>query len=102
MAGPLEGLKLIEMAGIGPCPLAGQLMADLGAEVIVIDRASGGERPNDVANRGKRSVALNLKTPGGVEAALKLIDGADALIESIMPSRTRRSLHDSPYRGNFW
>lgn len=90
MAGPLEGLKLIEMSGIGPCPLAGQLMADLGADVVVIDRASGGDRATDVANRGKRSVALNLKTPGGVEAALKLIDGADALIEGFRPGVMER------------
>ena len=90
MAGPLEGLKLIEMAGIGPCPLAGQLMADLGAEVIVIDRKSGGERPSDVNNRNKKSVALNLKTPEGVEAALALIGSADALIEGFRPGVMER------------
>ena len=90
MAGPLEGLKLIEMAGIGPCPLAGQLMADLGAEVIVIDRKSGGDRPGDVNNRNKKSVALNLKTPEGVEAALALIASADALIEGFRPGVMER------------
>ncbi|TYO89613.1 CaiB/BaiF CoA transferase family protein [Oceanicella actignis] len=83
--GPLEGLRVVEMAGLGPCPLAGQLLADLGAEVIVIERASGGPRPHDVNNRGKRSAALNLKTPEGVEAALRLIDRADALIEGFRP-----------------
>ncbi len=90
MSGPLAGLKLIEMAGIGPCPLAGQLMADLGAEVIVIDRKSGGERPSDVNNRNKKSVALNLKTPEGVEAALALIASADALIEGFRPGVMER------------
>ncbi|MGM0585064.1 MAG: CaiB/BaiF CoA transferase family protein [Pseudomonadota bacterium] len=90
MPGPLEGLRVIEMAGIGPCPLAGQLMADLGAEVIVIDRKSGGPRPQDVNNRNKRSVALNLKTDEGVEAALRLIDRADALIEGFRPGVMER------------
>jgi alpha-methylacyl-CoA racemase len=90
MPGPLEGLRLIEMAGIGPCPLAGQLMADLGADVIVIDRKSGGPRPKDVNNRNKRSVALNLKSERGVEAALRLIDRADALIEGFRPGVMER------------
>ncbi len=90
MAGPLEGLRVIEMAGIGPCPLAGQLMADLGADVVVIDRKSGLPREHDVNNRNKRSAALNLKTPEGVEAALKLIEKADALIEGYRPGVMER------------
>jgi alpha-methylacyl-CoA racemase len=83
--GPLAGLKVIEMAGLGPCPLAGQFLADLGADVTVIDRKSGGPRPTDVNNRGKRSVALNLKHPGGVGACMALIKGADVLIEGFRP-----------------
>lgn len=85
MAGPLEGLKLVEMAGLGPCPLAGQLMADLGADVIVIDRKSGKADPADINRRGKRSVALDLKQPAGLEAALRLIEQADILIEGFRP-----------------
>ncbi len=83
--GPLEGLRVVEMAGIGPCPLAGQMMADLGAEVLLIERASGGPRPHDVNLRGKRPVALNLKSAEGRDAALRLIDRADVLIEGFRP-----------------
>jgi alpha-methylacyl-CoA racemase len=85
MAGPLDGLKLVEMAGLGPCPLAGQLLADLGAEVIVIDRKSAAADPTEVNRRGKRSVALNLKSPQGLEAARRLIAQADILIEGFRP-----------------
>jgi alpha-methylacyl-CoA racemase len=85
MAGPLQGLKVVEMAGLGPCPLAGQLLADLGAEVVVIDRASGPAEPADVNRRGKRSAALNLKTPEGLAAARRIIAQADILIEGFRP-----------------
>ncbi|MWB78079.1 CoA transferase [Pseudooceanicola sp. 216_PA32_1] len=90
MQGPLTGLTVIEMAGIGPCPLAGQLMADLGADVIVIDRAPGGERPNDVNNRNKRSIAVNLKAPGAAGLVLDLVAGADVLIEGFRPGVMER------------
>lgn len=85
MAGPLQGLKLVEMAGLGPCPLAGQLMADLGAEVIVIDRKSARRDPSDINRRGKSSVALDLKQPQGLEAAQRLVARADILIEGFRP-----------------
>ncbi len=85
MAGPLQGLKLVEMAGLGPCPLAGQLMADLGAEVIVIDRKSARHDPSDINRRGKRSLALDLKRPEGLEAARRLVARADILIEGFRP-----------------
>lgn len=85
MAGPLAGLRLVEMAGLGPCPLAGQLLADLGAQVVVIDRAAAPADPTDVNRRGKRSVALNLKSPDGLEAARRLIARADILIEGFRP-----------------
>ena len=85
MPGPLEGLKIIEMKGLGPCPLAGQLFADLGADVVLIDRKSGKTDPADINNRSKRSVALDLKSAGGKEAALKLAGKADILIEGFRP-----------------
>ena len=85
MAGPLDGLKLVEMAGLGPCPLAGQLMADLGATVVVIDRASAPADATDVNRRGKLSVALNLKSPDGLEAARRIIAQSDILIEGFRP-----------------
>ncbi len=85
MSGPLAGLKVVEMAGLGPCPLAGQLLADLGASVTVIDRKSGKADPTQVNQRGKRSVALNLKAEAGVEAALRIIERADILIEGFRP-----------------
>ncbi|MEC7257093.1 MAG: CaiB/BaiF CoA-transferase family protein [Pseudomonadota bacterium] len=83
--GPLAHLKIIEMAGLGPGPLAGQLLADLGAEVIIIDRASGTRNPADINRRNKRSIALNLKSEAGRETALSLIARADALIEGFRP-----------------
>lgn len=85
MAGPLHGLKIVEMAGLGPCPLAGQLLADLGAEVVVIDRKSAMADPTDVNRRGKASVALNLKAADGLEAARRIIAQADILIEGFRP-----------------
>ena len=83
--GPLSHLKLIEMAGLGPCPLAGQLIADLGAEVIVIDRASGPRNHAEINRRNKKSIALNLKLDSGRDAALRLIDHSDILIEGYRP-----------------
>ncbi len=85
MAGPLDGLKVIEMAGLGPCPLAGQLLADLGADVVVIDRASAPADVTDVNRRGKRSIALNLKAQEGLALARDLIANADIVIEGFRP-----------------
>jgi len=90
MSGPLTGLKVVEMQGLGPAPLAGQFLADMGAEVTLITRRSGPADPADINNRGKRSVALNLKHPEGVEAALRLIDRADVLIEGFRPGVMER------------
>ena len=84
--GPLSGIKVIEFEAIGPGPFAGMLLADMGADVILVDRAAPGdlglkrERWNDVMMRGKRSVTLDLKSKSGAEAALELITRADALI----------------------
>lgn len=84
-SGPLKGLKVVEMAGLGPCPLAGQLLGDLGAEVVEIARRSGKADPTHVNGRSKRSIALDLKQPRGVEVARRLIGGADVLIEGFRP-----------------
>ncbi|MGR3454729.1 CaiB/BaiF CoA transferase family protein [Pseudooceanicola sp.] len=90
MSGPLAGLRVVEMAGIGPAPLAGQFLADLGAEVTLIARKSGKAEASDINNRGKRSVALNLKHPEGVAAAMRLIERADVLIEGFRPGVMER------------
>ncbi len=78
------------MAGLGPCPLAGQLLADLGASVTVIDRESEPVDLTDVNRRGKRSIALNLKTEAGHGIAAQLIDQADVLIEGFRPGVMER------------
>ncbi|MDQ2095528.1 CaiB/BaiF CoA transferase family protein [Rhodalgimonas zhirmunskyi] len=88
--GPLKGLNVVEMQGLGPAPLAGQLLADLGATVTLITRKSGPADPTDINNRGKRSVALNLKSVEGVAAAKALITRADVLIEGFRPSVMER------------
>lgn len=85
MAGPLTGLKVVEFMGIGPCPLAGQMLADLGASVTIIDRKSGKEDPTDINRRGKRSIALDLKNPDGVALAKQLINASDVVIEGFRP-----------------
>ena len=90
MSGPLDGLKVLEMAGLGPCPLAGQFLADLGASVTVIVRRSGQPDPANINNRSKRSVALNLKTAPGVEIALRLARQSDILIEGFRPGVMER------------
>ena len=88
--GPLQSLRVIEFAGLGPAPLAGQLLADLGADVIVIDRANRPADPQDVNRRGKRSVVLNVKTNHGRKAALRLIATSDILIEGYRPGVMER------------
>ncbi|MBY5933975.1 CoA transferase [Tateyamaria omphalii] len=90
MSGPLDGLKVVEFAGLGPAPLAGQLLSDMGAEVVVIDRASASQDPHDVNRRGKRSIALNLKSPTGLAVARELIARADILIEGFRPGVMER------------
>ncbi|MCX7931455.1 MAG: CoA transferase [Rhodovarius sp.] len=89
--GPLAGLRVIEFAGIGPGPFCGMLLADMGAEVIRIDRPEGPPgSPGDPTGRGKRSLALDLKRPAAVAAALRLIEGADGLIEGFRPGVMER------------
>jgi len=90
MSGPLVGLTVIEFAGLGPCPLAGQLLADLGARVTVIDRASKPFDKTDINRRGKRSIALNLKSDAGRNLAARMITKADVLLEGFRPGVMER------------
>jgi alpha-methylacyl-CoA racemase len=89
--GPLSGLKIVEFAGIGPGPFCGMLLSDLGADVVRVDRKGGrGGSPADVTSRGRRSVALDLKSPDSIEAVLKLLESADGLIEGFRPGVMER------------
>lgn len=89
--GPLSGLKVVEFAGIGPGPFCGMLLSDLGADVVRIDRKGPGRSsPADITARGRRSIALDLKKPESVEACLKLMESADALIEGFRPGVMER------------
>ncbi len=96
MAGPLAGIKVIELAGIGPGPMCAMLLSDLGAEVIRVDRLAAIDlgldrgRKFNLLNRGRRSVGVDLKSPEGVETVLELVDQADALIEGFRPGVTER------------
>jgi alpha-methylacyl-CoA racemase len=93
MAGPLHGLKVVEMTGLGPAPFCGMLLADLGAEVIRIDRPVQGAAPEprtDVTGRGKRSLAIDLRSEGAAEAVLQLLTRADILIEGFRPGVMER------------
>jgi len=88
MSGPLTGYTVIELAGIGPGPYAGQLLADLGAQVILIDRP-GADIPA-ISNRGKKSIVLDLRKEGAAGILLKLVETADVLIEGLRPGVTER------------
>ena len=94
--GPLAGIRVIEIAGIGPGPFCAMMLADLGAEVVRIDRADrarGGSSPNvalDLLNRGRKSVAVDLKHPDGIETVLALVEQADALVEGFRPGVMER------------
>ncbi|MFI1018655.1 CaiB/BaiF CoA transferase family protein [Streptomyces sp. NPDC020965] len=90
--GALAGIRVVELGGIGPGPFAGMLLADQGAEVIRIDRPAeaGTASKHPILHRGRRSVTLDLKDPAGVEAALAIIDTADALVEGFRPGVAER------------
>jgi alpha-methylacyl-CoA racemase len=94
--GPLQGIRVLEFESIGPAPFAGMLLADMGADVLVVDRPADTdlglkrERRHDVMMRGKRSVTLDLKARSGAEVALQLASGADALIEGMRPGVMER------------
>lgn len=91
----LEGVRVVEIAGIGPGPFCAMLLADLGAEVITIERGdvdvrAARARAFDICARGKRSIVLDLKAPGAVEVALRLVERSDALIEGMRPGVMER------------
>jgi alpha-methylacyl-CoA racemase len=101
--GPLEGVRIVELAGIGPAPFCAMLLSDMGAEVIRLDRAAnvghddsrvggppGEEYRFNLLARGRRNIAIDLKNKAGAEAALRLIDRADALIEGFRPGVMER------------
>ncbi len=96
MAGPLSGIKVVEITGIGPGPFCAMMLADFGADVIRIDRSAAvrAEMPdkpsNDVLARGRRSIGVDLKNPEGVELVLKLIEQADVLTEGFRPGVMER------------
>ena len=88
--GPLKGYRIVEIAGIGPGPFACMMLADMGADVLRLERPTGPRGvdavPGNVANRSRRSVGLDLKNPDAVELVLRLVEGADALIEGFWPA----------------
>jgi alpha-methylacyl-CoA racemase len=92
--GPLRGIRVVELAGIGPGPHAATILADLGADVVRLERpggaASAGARETDLLTRGRPSVALDLKHPGGVSTVLRLVQNADVLLEGMRPGAAER------------
>jgi alpha-methylacyl-CoA racemase len=93
--GPLAGVKVVELAGLGPAPFAAMMLAQLGADVVVVDRPGGGstlvgEPTQNLLNRGKRSVALDLKSPEDAETLLRLAGRAEVLIEGFRPGVCER------------
>ena len=90
--GPLAGVRVVELGGLGPAPFCAMLLADLGAEVIRVDRTSDvGSGVNDrVLRRGRRSVAVDLKDPRGLDVLLRLVDRSDVLIEGFRPGVAER------------
>ena len=96
MSGPLEGIRIVELAGLGPAPFAGMMLSDAGADIIRIDRSDRAQYPPhqdphvDLMNRGRRSVAVDLKHPDGVALVLRLVEGADGLMEGFRPGVAER------------
>jgi alpha-methylacyl-CoA racemase len=92
--GPLTGVRIVEFAGLGPGPFAGMMLADMGAEILRIERRGGGlksaDPTRDIPARGRKSITLNLKQPGATDVALRLIEQADALIEGYRPGVMER------------
>jgi len=94
--GPLAGVKILEIAGIGPGPFAAMLLADMGAEVVRIDRVSSVDRrntkhpPKDILNRGRRSIGVDLKQPEAIATVLRMAESADALLEGFRPGVMER------------
>jgi alpha-methylacyl-CoA racemase len=96
VSGPLTGLRIVELAGIGPCPFGAMMLADLGADVLRVERASAVPatlpegRSSDLLQRNKRSIGVDLKRAEGVELVLRLVEQSDALVEGFRPGVTER------------
>ncbi|MGW4206169.1 CaiB/BaiF CoA transferase family protein [Streptomyces sp. NPDC004726] len=92
MTGPLSDVKIIELGGIGPGPFCGMMLAGMGAEVIRVHRVAeaGGRMGNRMTLRGRRSIAVDLKDPEGIETVLRLVEGADAVFEGFRPGVAER------------
>jgi alpha-methylacyl-CoA racemase len=95
VAGPLQGVRVIELVGIGPGPFAAMMLADLGAQVLRVDRAGlvrpeAKASPYDVMGRSRSSIGVDLKSPAGVEVVLRLVESADVLTEGFRPGVTER------------
>lgn len=94
--GPLHGTRVVELAALGPVPFAGMLLADMGAEVIRVDRVgapapgAGADPATDPRHRGRRSIGIDLKRPEGVDVLLRLLDGADVVMEGMRPGAAER------------
>src|SRR5919201_2194403 len=90
--GPLQGIRVIEIASLAPAPLACVVLSDLGAEVLRVDRPAGvgGQATVDPLCRGRRSIGINLKDPAGVDVLLRLVESSDVLIEGFRPGVTER------------
>ena len=105
-SGPLAGFRIVEFAGIGPGPFACMMLADMGAEVITLDRVGAKKNLKSVAGRGRKVVELDLKDKAAVAQVLDLLGHADALIEGFRPGvmerfrpRPRRGLGAQPKTG---
>lgn len=96
MAGPLDGIQVVEFAGLGPCPFAAMMLADMGADVLRIDRTEQVPFilphgvPTDILSRSRSSIRVDLKHPKGVEVALQLVERADVLLEGFRPGVMER------------
>jgi len=95
MAGPLAGLKVLEMAGLGPAPFCAMMLADMGADVVRIERpgmvsVTGATGPTDVLSRNRRILTLDLKDGAALESVLALVERADILIEGFRPGVMER------------
>ncbi|MEA2720684.1 MAG: alpha-methylacyl-CoA racemase, partial [Candidatus Eremiobacteraeota bacterium] len=90
MSGPLDGVRVLEFAGMGPAPFCAMLLADLGADVVRVDRGDEAVRANLVRERGRTSLTLDLRSADGIELALAAIERADVLIEGFRPGVMER------------
>ena len=90
MAGPLQGIKIIELAGLGPAPFAGMMLGDNGAEIVRIERFGAMGLPNDPLARNRKSIAIDMKSKDGIDIVRRLIKSADGLIEGFRPGVLER------------